>query len=154
SEVRSYRQLPQLVYQMQTKFRDEPRARGGLIRVREFVMKDSYSLDADQAGLERQYEAHYHAYFRIGARAALPVAAVSGDVGMMGGKVAPEFMYLTPSGEATLALCDACGYSANREVARFEKAPVDGGEPLPVERVAPPGTATIESLAVFLGVPA
>jgi prolyl-tRNA synthetase len=152
SEIRSYRQLPQLVYQIQTKFRDEARPRGGLIRVREFVMKDSYSLDRDEAGLRRQYAAHYHAYFRIGARAALPLIAVGSDVGMMGGKVAHEFMYLTPVGEDTLVRCPGCGYSANHEVARFVKEPFDGGAPRPVEKVATPGKQTIEDLAAFLGV--
>ncbi len=153
TEVRSYRQLPQLVYQMQTKFRDEPRARGGLIRVREFIMKDSYSLDRDQAGLERQYVAHYDAYFRIGARVGLPLTAVSSDVGMMGGKVAHEFMYLAPIGEDTLAVCDSCGYAANREVARFAKEPADNGPAAPMEKVATPNAETIEDLARFLDVP-
>ena len=86
-EVRSYRQLPRLVYHLQTKFRDEQRARGGLIRVREFTMKDSYSLDADADGLDRQYQAHYHAYFEIFRRCGLPVVAVQSDVGMMGGQI-------------------------------------------------------------------
>ena len=86
-EVRSYRQLPRLIYHLQTKFRDEPRARGGLIRVREFTMKDSYSLDADADGLDRQYQAHYHAYFEIFRRCGLPVVAVQSDVGMMGGQL-------------------------------------------------------------------
>src|SRR5207249_6020929 len=105
-EIHSYRQLPQILYQIQTKFRDEPRARGGLIRVREFTMKDSYSLDRDFAGLQRQYAAHYSAYFRIYGRVGLPVIAVSSDTGMMGGKLAHEFMYLTPIGEDTLVLCE------------------------------------------------
>lgn len=153
TEVRSYRQLPQLVYQIQTKFRDEPRARGGLIRVREFVMKDSYSLDRDQAGLEKAYREHYDAYFRIGARVGLPLAAVKSDVGMMGGKVAHEFMYITPIGEDSLAICD-CGYAANREVARFRKEAEDNGAPQPTERVATPGAESIEQVAGFLGVPA
>lgn len=154
TEIRSYRQLPQLVYQMQTKFRDEARARGGLIRVREFVMKDSYSLDRDTEGLAAQYRAHYDAYFRIAARAGLPLIAVTSDVGMMGGKVAHEFMYLTPIGEDTLALCDTCGYSANREVAVFAKQAVDGGTPEPLEKVATPNAPTIDALAALLGVPA
>lgn len=150
-EIRSYRQLPRLIYQIQTKFRDEPRARGGLIRVREFTMKDSYSLDRDLEGLRIQYEAHYTAYFRIFARAGLPVIAVGSDTGMMGGKVAHEFMYLTPVGEDTLVLCAACGYAANREVARFRKIP-RGGEPAALERIATPETATIAALADLLGI--
>src|ERR687893_3234971 len=91
--VRSYRQLPVIVYHFQTKFRDEPRARGGLIRVREFVMKDSYSFDRDLAGLELQYQRHFDAYLRIGRRVGLTLLPVASDVGMMGGKVAHEFMY-------------------------------------------------------------
>src|SRR3990170_1544008 len=107
SDVRSYRQLPLLIYQIQTKFRDDPRPRAGLIRVREFTMKDSYSLDADAAGLERQYRNHYRAYFRIFQRVGLPmVSAVAADTGMMGGRVAHEFMFLTEIGEDTLVLCD------------------------------------------------
>jgi prolyl-tRNA synthetase len=152
TELRSYRQLPQIVYQMQTKFRDEPRARGGLIRVREFIMKDSYSLCATTDQLDRQYDAHYRAYGRIGERAALPLIAVSSDVGMMGGSAAHEFMYITPMGEDTLALCDACDYAANREVARFRKEPLASEEPRPAVRVRTPNAETIASLATFLGV--
>lgn len=152
SEITSYRQMPQLVYQLQTKFRDETRSRGGLIRVREFIMKDSYSLDRDEAGLKRQYEAHYDAYFRIGARTGVPLIAVGSDTGMMGGKVAHEFMYLTPIGEDTLLLCENCGYAANQEVARFVKEPFAGGEPAPVTKVSTPGTETIAGLANFLKV--
>jgi prolyl-tRNA synthetase len=152
SEVRSYRLLPQMVYQLQTKFRDEARPRGGLIRLREFVMKDSYSLDRDEAGLQQQYISHYNAYFRIGARAGLPLIAVGSDVGMMGGKVAHEFMYLTPIGEDTLVLCPGCGYSANHEVARFAKEPFDGGAPARIEKVHTPGKQSISDLAAFLGV--
>ena len=152
SEIRSYRQLPQLVYQIQTKFRDEPRARGGLIRVREFIMKDSYSLDRDVAGLERTYRDHYDAYFRVGARAGLPLTAVQSDVGMMGGKVAHEFMYITPIGEDSLAICGACGYSANREVAEFRRTVHEAEPPRALEKVATPNTETIESLAAFLNI--
>jgi len=153
AEIHSYRQLPKLIYQIQTKFRDEARARGGLIRVREFVMKDSYSLDRETQGLETQYQAHYDAYFRIGARAALPLIAVSSDVGMMGGKVAHEFIYLTPIGEDSLILCDGCGYAANRDVARFAKTVEENGTPLIMERIATPNASTIETLASALGVP-
>jgi len=96
--VRSYRQLPALVYHLQTKWRDDPRPRAGLIRVREFMMLDSYSLDRDWEGLNRQYQAHYEAYFRIFQRCGLPVVAVRSDTGMMGGREAHEFMYLTPIG--------------------------------------------------------
>ena len=153
TEIRSWRQLPQLVYHIQTKFRDDPRPRAGLIRVREFTMKDSYTLDRDAEGLERQYRAHHEAYFRIFGRCGLPTIAVGSDVGMMGGSRAHEFMYLTPVGEDTLVLCDGCGYSANRQIARSRKASAAAEEPLPVERVATPGAKTIRELAAFLDVP-
>lgn len=151
-EIRSYRQLPQLVYQLQTKWRDDPRPRSGLIRVREFSMKDSYSLDADWEGLEAQYRAHYQAYFNIFHRCGLAAIAVKSDTGMMGGKVAHEYMFLNPIGEDTLILCDGCGYAANRQVARFAKPPAPAAAPLPLERVATPGTKTIEDLARLLGI--
>ena len=152
-EIRSYRQLPCLVYQIQTKFRDEPRARGGLIRVREFTMKDSYSLDADWEGLEEQYRAHYQAYFNIFNRCHLPVIAVESDVGMMGGQGAHEYMYLNAIGEDTLVLCDACGYSANRQVAEVRKATPPAEDVHPMQKVATPDVATIESLAEYLNIP-
>jgi prolyl-tRNA synthetase len=153
-EVRSYRQLPALPYHIQTKWRDDPRPRAGLIRAREFTMLDSYSLDADEDGLDRQYRAHYQAFFNIFNRCALPTIAVASDVGMMGGSLAHEFMYLTPIGEDTLVLCDACGYSANRQVATFRKSVEGEGESaLPLEKVHTPGITTIEALANFLGVP-
>ena len=153
TEIHSYRQLPQLVYQIQTKFRDDARPRAGLIRVREFTMKDSYSLDADEAGLDRHYRAHYQAYFNIFHRCDLPVIAVSSDVGMMGGSLAHEYMYLTTIGEDTLILCSRCGYSANRQIASFAKPPAPAEEMKPVEKVATPGCKTIEALANWLNVP-
>ena len=150
--VRSYRQLPVILYHFQTKFRDEPRSRGGLIRVREFVMKDSYSCDRDEAGLDAAYQAHYGAYERIFGRLGLETVAVSSDVGMMGGSQAHEFMVLNPYGEDTLVLCDACGYAANQQVARGPKPDPAAESPLPMEEVATPGTTTIATLAAFLGV--
>ncbi len=153
TEIKSYRQLPQLVYHIQTKFRDDPRPRAGLIRVREFTMKDSYSLDADEAGLDRQYRAHYQAYFNIFQRCGIPVVAVASDVGMMGGSLAHEYMYLTPIGEDTLVLCQNCGYAANRQIARFARPPAPPEEPKPVEKVPTPDTKTIDALAALLGVP-
>jgi prolyl-tRNA synthetase len=153
NEIHSYRQLPQLIYHIQTKFRDDPRPRAGLIRVREFTMKDSYSLDADWEGLEKQYRAHYQAYFNIFNRCDLPVITVKADVGMMGGKLAHEYMYLTPIGEDTLLLCDNCGYAANRQIAVFEKPHPPDEEPQKVEKVETPETKTIQELADFLGVP-
>lgn len=152
-EIQSYRQLPALIYHIQTKWRDDPRPRAGLIRAREFVMKDSYSLDIDEEGLDRQYRAHYQAYFNIFNRCALPTIAVESDVGMMGGKMAHEWMYLTPIGEDTLLLCDECGYRANRHVARFQKPAAAEEEPAPIEKVATPDTKTIEGLANLLDVP-
>ncbi len=151
-EVHSYRQLPQLIYHIQTKFRDEARPRAGLIRTREFTMKDSYSLDADYEGLDRQYRNHYQAYFNIFNRVGLPVIAVKSDVGMMGGSLAHEYMYLTPIGEDTLIVCDNCGYSSNRQVALFRKPEPPVEEALPVEKVVTPGTKTIEALAQYLGI--
>lgn len=153
-EIRSYRQLPAMLYHLQTKWRDEPRSRAGLIRVREFTMKDSYSLDADWEGLDKQYRAHYTAYFRIYMRCGLPTIAVKSDTGMMGGRLAHEFMYLTPIGEDTLLVCDKCGYAANQEVARFKAPPATHEEMLPIERVATPNTTTIYALAAYLNVPA
>ena len=152
-EIRSYRQLPLLLYHIQTKWRDDPRPRAGLIRVREFTMKDSYSLDADWEGLDKQYRAHYQAYFNIFNRCALPVIAVKSDVGMMGGQMAHEFMYLTPIGEDTLILCDHCGYTANRQIARFQKSAAAQEGPKSMEKVATPHMTTIAGLAEFLGVP-
>ncbi|MGD8731855.1 MAG: proline--tRNA ligase, partial [Anaerolineales bacterium] len=152
-EIQSYRQLPQLIYHIQTKWRDDPRPRAGLIRVREFTMKDSYSLDMDWEGLDEQYRNHYQAYFNIFHRCALPVIAVKSDVGMMGGKMAHEFMYLTPVGEDTLLLCDNCGYAANRQIAQFQKPKPEEEELLPIEKVETPEMKTIEGLAKFLDVP-
>ena len=153
TEIQSYRQLPQLVYHIQTKFRYDPRPRAGLIRVREFTMKDSYSLDLDEAGLDRQYRAHYQAYFNVFHRCGIDAVAVGSDVGMMGGSLAHEYMYLTPIGEDTLVLCRRCGYAANRQIARFAKPPAAPEEPKPAEKVATPNATTIEALAAFLGMP-
>ena len=152
TEIRSWRQLPRLVYQIQTKFRDDPRPRAGLIRVREFTMKDSYSLDADEAGLDVQYKAHHAAYLSLFARCGLPVVAVGSDTGMMGGSMAHEFMYLTPAGEDTIVRCAGCGYAANRQVARFRRAAMPAGSECSIEEIATPGCTTIDDLAKLLGV--
>ena len=151
-EISSYRQLPKLVYQIQTKWRDDPRPRSGLIRVREFTMKDSYSLDATWEGLETQYRAHYQAYFNVFHRSGINVMAVTSDTGMMGGKVAHEYMYLTPIGEDTLLLCDSCGYAANRQVATFQRSEKEDWELLSTEEVETPGAETIAELSKFLNV--
>jgi prolyl-tRNA synthetase len=152
-EVGSYQQLPGLVYQLQTKFRDDARPRAGLIRAREFTMKDAYSLDVDEAGLDRQYRAIHRAYTRIFARCGLPTVAVGADVGIMGGSQAHEFMYPSPVGEDTILICDRCGYTANRQVARFRKPAAEPEERRPVEKVSTPDTNTIEALARLLDVP-
>jgi len=152
-EINSYRQLPMIVYHLQTKFRDEPRSRGGLIRVREFTMKDSYSLDIDEAGLDHAYQLHWKAYDRIFRRLGLRFIIVGADVGMMGGSASHEFMAFSENGEDTILYCDGCGYAANREVAVFQRpAPVDEAL-LPVEEVETPNTPTIQALADFIGVP-
>lgn len=152
-EIQSYKQLPQLIYQIQLKWRDDPRPRAGLIRGREFTMLDSYTLDASWDGLDAQYQAHYDAYFRIFRRCGLDTIAVEADTGMMGGTLAHEYMYLTPIGEDTLLLCADCGYQANRQIATFRKTAVSAEVLLPIEKVATPDTKTIEDLANFLGIP-
>ena len=149
--IDSYKRLPLLVYQLQTKWRDDPRPRAGLIRVREFTMKDSYSFDKDQEGLEKVYKAHYDAYFRIYKRCGLPVVAVGSDSGMMGGKVSHEYMYLSPIGEDTIITCSKCGYTANRQVAKFQKDYFKE-EPKTKELVETPNTKTIEDLCAFLNI--
>jgi prolyl-tRNA synthetase len=151
--VQSYRQLPTMVYHFQTKFRDEPRSRGGLIRVREFVMKDAYSCDRDEAGLDRSYKLQYEAYERIFRRLGLDAIAVGADVGIMGGSGAHEFMVLNDFGEDTLVLCDQCGYAENQQIAEVRKPDPESEDALPMEDVETPGATTIDSLATFLGVP-
>ena len=152
--VRSYRQLPLAIYQLQTKFRDEPRSRGGLLRVREFTMKDAYSFHTSEEDLDAFYQRMHAAYLRVFERCGLEAVAVKSDMGMMGGSGADEFMALLPVGEDTIILCDACGYRANRQVARTRKPELPAGEPSQMEEVATPGAATIEQLADYLGVPA
>jgi prolyl-tRNA synthetase len=151
-EISSYRQLPQLIYHIQTKFRDEPRSRGGLIRVREFTMKDSYSLDIDDAGLDRQYRNHWQAYFNIFHRCGLEAITVGADTGMMGGSLAHEYMVLTEAGEDTLILCGQCGYAANRQIATFQKPQVGEETPGPLEKVATPDCKTIADVAAYLDI--
>ncbi len=150
--VRSYRQLPVMLYHFQTKFRDEPRSRGGLIRVREFVMKDAYSCDRDEAGLDRSYQLQYGAYQRIFERLGLDAIVVGADVGIMGGSGAHEFMVLNDFGEDTLVLCDGCGYAENQQIAVVGKPSPAAEDPLPMEEIATPGTTTIATLARFLEV--
>ncbi|MEJ7837929.1 MAG: proline--tRNA ligase [Thermomicrobiales bacterium] len=153
SEISSYRQLPQIVYHLQTKFRDEPRSRGGLIRVREFTMKDSYSLDADEDGLASSYEAHAGAYEKIFRRIGLKFIRVGADVGMMGGSQSDEYMAFSPFGEDVILISENGDYAANREVAQFQKPQMDTEELLPMEEIETPGTTTIKALAEFLNIP-
>ncbi len=152
-EIHSYRQLPVLIYHIQTKWRDDPRPRAGLVRVREFTMKDSYSLDTSWDGLDIQYRNHFQAYFNIFHRCGIKVLAVKSDTGMMGGKLAHEFMYITPYGEDTLLLCSECQYSANRQIAVFKKSPASKESLRELEKVATPHTKTIADLADFLDIP-
>ncbi|MDR0897654.1 MAG: proline--tRNA ligase [Oscillospiraceae bacterium] len=150
----SYTQYPFMIYQIQTKFRDEPRCRGGLIRVREFTMKDAYSFHTTQADLERYYELCYEAYGRIFARAGAPeVVAVASDSGMMGGKVSHEYMLLTPVGEDTIVLCHACDYRANMEAAPCI-VQGEAGTVAALEKVSTPNIKTIEDLCAFLNISA
>src|SRR3954454_10756673 len=153
SEINSYRQMPMIVYHQQTKWRDEPRARGGLIRVREFTMKDSYSLDVDMAGLDRSYALHWTAYDRIFQRCNFKFVVVGADTGMMGGSLSEEFMAFSPNGEDTILLCDNCGYGDNQEVATFKRETPSAEAQLPVEEVETPSTPTIQALADFLKIP-
>ena len=147
----TYQKYPFMIYQIQTKFRDEPRARGGLIRVREFTMKDAYSFHTSQKDLERYYKRCYRAYERIYARVGIPeVVAVASDSGMMGGKVSHEFMLLTDIGEDTIVLCPECGYRANMEAADCIVHNDNGEEAAPLEKVATYDNKTIEDVCKFL----
>jgi len=154
-ELRSYKQLPQIWYQIQSKFRDEPRPRSGLLRVRQFIMKDSYSFDIDAAGLDVSYKQHYDAYCRIFDRCGLKYMVVEADSGAMGGKESHEFMVRTPAGEDQIVSCESCNYAANMEKAISKLAGVEDltlegdGQPLEVHT---PGMKTIEDVARFLGV--
>ncbi|MFC1934800.1 proline--tRNA ligase [Chloroflexota bacterium] len=150
--VQSYRDLPLLLYQIQTKFRDEPRPRGGLIRVREFTMKDLYSLDTDEEGLGKSYQKMLQAYENIYARCGLPVLLVEADSGAIGGKDSHEFMLMAETGEDEIIYCQNCGYAANIEKAASVKGSVQSNKPLPLEEVATPGRATIEDVSGFLKV--
>jgi prolyl-tRNA synthetase len=152
--VQSYRDLPLLLYQIQTKFRDEPRPRGGLIRVREFHMKDLYSFDVDGPGLDASYRKMVIAYENIFRRCGLPVMLVEADSGAIGGKDSREFMALAENGEDEILYCPACKYAANAEKAVSVKENIGGGAPLPMAAVATPGATTIEEVAAFLKIPA
>ena len=154
-ELRSYKQLPQIWYQIQQKFRDEPRPKSGLLRVRQFTMKDSYSFDLDASGLDVSYRKHYDTYCRIFDRCGLKYVAVEAHSGAMGGSQSHEFMVNTDAGEDLVVSCADCGYAANLEKATSKLGPVEdlspsgNGEP---ELVHTPGQKTIEDVARFLGV--
>ncbi len=152
--VHSYRDLPKNLYQIQTKFRDEIRPRFGLMRGREFIMKDGYSFDADEAGAEATYRRMYDAYMRIFARCGLAFRAVEADTGTIGGSFSHEFMVLADTGEDTIVVCHGCDYAANLEKATCRPAPVVGaGEPpAELEKVATPGKRSVAEVTEFLGV--
>ena len=154
-ELRSYKQLPQIWYQIQTKFRDEPRPKAGLLRVRQFIMKDAYSFDIDAAGLDASYQKHYDTYCRIFDRCGLKYMVIDAHSGAMGGSQSQEFMVRTPAGEDQVVSCEKCNYAANMEKASSKLAPVEDlktegdGQPLEVHT---PGQKTIEDVARYLGV--
>ena len=156
--VQSYRDLPVILYQMQTKFRDEPRPRAGLVRVREFTMKDAYSFDADEDGLDASYQAMAQAYRNVFRRCSVPALMAEADSGAIGGKDSHEFLLLTDSGEDTVITCGGCDYTANAEKAAavypMPEPGLENPEPLPLESVSTPGVKTIAGLSEFLGVPA
>jgi prolyl-tRNA synthetase len=152
TELKSWKQLPQIWYQLQSKFRDEPRPKAGLLRVREFTMKDSYSFDLDEAGLDQSFQRHFEAYRRIFLRCGLDTLAVEASVGAMGGSASVEFMVPSSAGEDRIACCGSCGYAANVEKATSALPAVEdaaGGSAS--ERFATPGVRTIDDLARFAG---
>lgn len=152
-EVESYRDLPRMVYHISKKFRDEPRARGGLLRLREFIMKDAYSLDTDEAALDIYYPHMVQAYFNIFNRCGVEVTAINADVGAMGGKTSQEFVLPHPQGEDAFIACSNCDYAANVEAADFVR---EGEKPTTLDelqKVATPDCKTIADVANFIGVP-
>ena len=153
ANVSSYRDLPLNLYQIQTKFRDEPRPRAGLIRGREFTMKDAYSFDTDQEGLALSYNRMKEAYRNIFERCGLPTMAVEADSGAIGGKDSQEFILPTQAGEDTILFCAACDYAANAERATFTLPDAPEEAELPLEEVATPGATTIAEVAAYLKVP-
>lgn len=151
-DVRSYKQLPQMPYQIQTKFRDERRPRFGVIRSREFIMKDLYSFDRDEAGLEISYNKMYDAYSRVFSRCGLHCRPVAADTGAIGGEGSHEFMALSEIGESQILFCHHCDYAATDEIAAVDPVPTGVGEEmLPMEPVETPNCKTVEDLAKFLG---
>jgi prolyl-tRNA synthetase len=168
NNVKSYKNLPLTLYQIQTKFRDEPRPRFGVMRTSEFIMKDAYSFDCDADGLEKSYEKMYKAYCRIFSRCALPYIPVMADPGMMGGNVSHEFMVPSEAGEDLIVTCEKCGYAASTQIAKCVEGPgsrvsrpsdIEGRdrqgpeEKLPIKEVNTPNTTTIEKVAELLKIP-
>ncbi|HQB65499.1 MAG TPA: proline--tRNA ligase, partial [Fibrobacteraceae bacterium] len=151
-EITSYKQLPLNLYQIQVKYRDERRPRFGVMRTRSFTMKDAYSFHATQADLDAYYEEQYQAYLRIFRRVGIEPVVVQSDTGIMGGKLAHEFMLDTPSGEDYLILCKKCGYQANREIAKFQRHPYTNNAEAALEKVATPNKESIEEVSSFLQV--
>jgi prolyl-tRNA synthetase len=149
-DLRSYRELPQIWYQLQTKLRDEARPKSGVLRTREFTMKDSYSFDVDEAGLDRSYQLHLEAYKKIYSRCGVKFYVVQSDTGMMGGSMAHEYMAPSPAGEDDVALCDGCGYAANTELAL--SVPKPGAAADSYEEIATPERRTIDEVTRFLKV--
>ena len=147
---RSYKNLPVTLYQIQHKYRDEKRPRFGVIRSREFVMKDAYSFDVDEAGLDKSYKIMYDAYRRIFDRLGLDYTVVDADSGAMGGSGSQEFMVKSPIGEDAICFCDACGYAANEEKATCKEGEADTSAELPIEKIKTPDAKTIEELVAFL----
>ena len=152
NQTNSYRQLPLMLYQIKLKFRDEPRPRAGLIRVREFAMKDAYSFHADEADLDRYYEQMHQVYVDIFHRLGIEVVSVESDPGMIGGAEAHEFMMIANAGEDRVIFCDDCDYRANADVAVIQKPQIDNGEPEPIKEVETPNQKTIEDVASYLGI--
>src|ERR1051325_7226443 len=157
NEVKSYRQLPLTLYQIQGKFRDEARPRHGIIRTREFIMKDAYSFDADEKGMGRSYQAMYDAYIRIYTRPELDFLPFEADTGLMGGDVSHDFMAVSPFGEDLVVTCGKCKYAANKEKAECppgrESSAGETREILPVQEIPTPGAHTVEQVCDFLQVP-
>jgi len=151
SVLSSYKQLPFMLYQFKIKYRDEARARGGLIRVREFTMKDAYSFHSTQEDLDQYYQRAYDSYVRIFRNVGIEPVVVQSDTGIMGGKIAHEFMLDTPNGEDYLILCKNCGLQANREIAKFARTPFVGNDSA-LEKVATPNQQSIDEVASFLAV--
>ena len=152
ANVQSYRDLPVILYQIQTKFRDEPRPRAGLVRVREFVMKDAYSFNADEESLDDSYQAMAQAYKNIYRRCGLPVLMAEADSGAIGGKDSHEFILTTPTGEDTVITCSACGYTANAEKASGVYHELSAEDEESLEEVSTPGVKTIDGLAQYLNI--